>query len=146
MEVEVIETLAGETSKKVVSVSGDPGNQCRPYVSRFPVGTEWILALGPAAKSAAAVESFILPGPDKGDYAISSCGSYWLEVKDGKVIGNVDIDDDERRHESQVIPLEELRRRFAAAKKRARPITPASNNGACTRPRTALPSSASRRA
>jgi len=37
MEVEVLETLAGEPPKSVVSVSGDPGNQCRPYVSAFPV-------------------------------------------------------------------------------------------------------------
>lgn len=119
MDVEVLETLAGETSRKVVSISGDTGNQCRPYVSGFPAGTQWVLALEPAAKSPEEVDAYLLPGPDKGDYAISNCGAYWLEVKDGKVIGNVDINDDARRHERQEIPLAELRRRLAAAKKSA---------------------------
>jgi len=50
-------------------------------------------------------------------------------VKKGKVRGNIDIEDYERRHEHQEIPLEELRRRLAAAKKSAHSITPASNNG-----------------
>src|SRR5436309_15002496 len=38
MDVEVLETLAGEAPKRVVSISGDTGNQCRPYVSSFPIG------------------------------------------------------------------------------------------------------------
>ncbi len=117
MDVEVLETLAGETSEKVINVSGDSGNQCRSYVSRFPVGTEWILALEPATKGASEVDAYMLPGPDKGDYAISNCGAYWLEVKDGKAKGNIDIDNYDRRHESQEIRLEKLRRRFAIAKK-----------------------------
>lgn len=58
MDVEVLEALAVETPKSVVSISGDPGNQCHPYVSRFPVGTEWVLALEPAAKSAAEVNAY----------------------------------------------------------------------------------------
>jgi hypothetical protein len=129
MEVEVLETLAGKAPQSVVSVSGDPGNQCRPYVSGFPVGTEWVLALGPAVKDERVARlSYAMSAPDKGDYAISNCGAYWLEVKDGKAVGNIDIDDYERRHESQVIPLEELRRCFAPAKKSAHSAPPASNN------------------
>jgi hypothetical protein len=118
MDVEVLETLAGETSKSVVSVSGDPGNQCRPYVSGFPVGTEWVFALKPAVKDAlVARQSYLMSEPDRGDYAISICGAYWLEVKEGKVRGNIDRDDKERDAVSQELPLEELRRRFKAKKK-----------------------------
>jgi len=129
MEVEVLESLAGETPKSVVTISGDDGGQCRPYVSRFAVGTEWILALEPAITDTEAARHYFMSEPDKGDYAISNCGAYWLEVKKGKVRGNIDIEDYERRHEHQEIPLEELRRRFAAAKKSAHSLTPASNNG-----------------
>lgn len=112
MDVELLETLAGKTTKRVISVSGDTGNLCRPYVSRFHVSTEWVLALQPANK---------IPGmmreSDSGDYAISSCGAYWLKVKDGKAIGNIDMDDFERRDESQEITIKDLRRRLAAARK-----------------------------
>lgn len=113
MDVEVFETLAGKTDKSVISISGDPGNLCRPYVSGFPVATEWVLALQPANKS----DSGLMREPDRGDYAISSCGAYWLKVKDGKAIGNLDIDDFERRDESQEITLEDLRQRLEAATK-----------------------------
>jgi hypothetical protein len=112
MYVKVLETLAGKTTKNVISVSGDTGNLCRPYVSVFPVGTEWVLALHAANK-----DSGLMREADKGDYAISICGAYWLKVKDGKVIGNVDIDDHERKYPSQEITLKDLRRRLAAATK-----------------------------
>jgi hypothetical protein len=120
MEVEVLETLAGETSKSMVRISGDPGNQCRPYVSAFPVGTEWVFALAPAIKDAAGARAYLMNEPDKGDYALSNCGAFWLKVKDGKVHGNIDRDDEERDAVSQELPLKELRRRFEEKKKKAR--------------------------
>lgn len=127
MEVEVLETLSGKTSKSVVSVSGDPGNQCRPYVSAFPVGTEWVFALAPAIKDAAGARAYLMNEPDKGDYAISNCGAYWLKVKDGKVQGNIDRDDEERDAVSQELPLKELRRRFEEKKKERSQASPASH-------------------
>jgi len=126
MDVEVLETLAGETSKSVVSVSGDPGNQCRPYVIGFPVGTVWVFALEAAVKDVtAARDYFLMERPDKGDYAISNCGTYWLKVEEGKVKGNIDRDDKERYEVRQEIPLEELRRRFEEKKKKAPAPSPA---------------------
>jgi hypothetical protein len=126
MDIEVLETLAGKTSQRVVSVSGDPGNLCRPYVSWFPVGTEWVLALEPAIKDArVARQSYFMSEPDKGDYAISSCGAYWLKVKEGKVSGNIDRDDEERDAVTQELTLEELRRRLEERKKKAPAQSPA---------------------
>lgn len=118
MDVEVLESFAGKTPKSVITVSGDDGGQCRPYVAGFSVGTEWILALEPAVTDAkVARDYYLMSEPDKGDYAISNCGIYWLEVKKGKVLGNVDIDTDEWKYESQEIPLEEFRQRFKASSK-----------------------------
>jgi hypothetical protein len=131
MDVEVLESLAGETPKRELTVSGDDGGQCRPYVAGFRVGTEWILALEPAIKDAKlARDYYAMSEADKGDYAISNCEIYWLKVKEGKVIGNVDIDTDEWKYKSQEISLEEFRQRFKAAIKGSpSKDAPASNNG-----------------
>lgn len=121
MEVEVLEVLAGEVENKVIAVSGDPGNQCRPHVSIFPVGTEWVPALDYAAKSKAAVDSHLMPAPDKGDYSISNCGAYWLAVKDGKVTGDIlptPRGSENPWPEKHELSLEDFRRRFKAATKK----------------------------
>lgn len=123
MEVEVLEVFAGELSQKVITVSGDNGNQCRPYVDGFAVGSEWVLALGPSVRDERVARlSYLMNAPDKGDYAISNCGTYWLEVKDGRVAGHInptpDGSEEEARPESQELSLEELRGHFKAAKKK----------------------------
>ena len=64
MTVEVVRVLKGEVRERRMKVWGDPGNLCRPYVSRFPIGTEWVFALD--ARS-----------------AISICGVHWLRVGHG---------------------------------------------------------------
>jgi hypothetical protein len=107
MEIQVLEIISGRTEKRVITISGDNGLLCRPYVSGFPVGTEWILALS------AAEQSF----QDKGDYAISICGTYWLKVSKGRVSGN--IHSAKNREARQQLSLREFRRRFKAMKKGA---------------------------
>lgn len=62
MEVEVFEVLKGSARGRRLRIWGDDGAQCRPYVSGFTVGTEWIFAVNR------------LRG---GDYVISVCGEYW---------------------------------------------------------------------
>lgn len=120
MDVEVLETLAGQTPKSRISISGDPGNQCRPSVSWFPAGTEWVFALGPAIKDAATATGYLMDAPDKGDYAISNCGAFWLEVEAEAAHGNIDRDDKEKDEVRQKLSLKELRRRFEEKKKKAR--------------------------
>ena len=61
MTVEVVRVIKGEARGARMKVWGDPGNLCRPYVTRFPIGTEWLLALD--ARS-----------------AISICGVHWQRV------------------------------------------------------------------
>ena len=75
MDVVVIEVLKGKEDRRTIRVWGDDGALCRPYVSTFPRGSRWILALQRE--------------PASGDYAISGCGAFWLAVKGDKVVGRV---------------------------------------------------------
>ena len=102
MDVEVLEVISGRTDKRVITVSGDNGILCRPYVSAFQIGTEWVLALMRAGRNI----------QDKGDYAISICGTYWLKVIRGKVSGN--IHNTKLSGARQQLSLREFRRRFRA--------------------------------
>ena len=80
MDVGVIEVLKGVSNSSRIRVWEDNGEQCRPYVSRFPIGTVWILAVvsNPEPESAPAA-----------DYAISACGEYWARVENGNAIGRL---------------------------------------------------------
>ncbi len=104
MDLEVLEVLHGESPTGRLRVWGDDGALCRPYVTTFPVGSEWVLALdGPGSK----------PGMTP-DHAISACGSTWLEVRDGaRVRGN--LDDRTRMDVVQEVSLAELRARLGEA-------------------------------
>lgn len=77
MHVEVLEMLQGATSSMRIRIWGDNGSQCRPYVSAFPIGTEWIFAIKR------------MTGDHRGDYSISVCGEYWANVENGIVIGRL---------------------------------------------------------
>jgi hypothetical protein len=100
MQVEVLEVMAGQSRTKRLRVAGDNGNLCRPYVTEFPVGTEWVLGLDKAAEIDAGA-----------DYSINACGTYWLKVLGELVEGNVD--DEKRMDARQRVPLEALRLNFA---------------------------------
>jgi TonB family protein len=73
MDIEVHEVLNGTITTDKLRVRGDDGASCLSYVTKFPINTEWILALG---------------GGSQG-YSIPSCGTYWLRVEDGNVVGNI---------------------------------------------------------
>jgi hypothetical protein len=45
MMIEILEVYKGAPASHTIIVQGDRGVQCRPYVSRFPIGTEWVFAL-----------------------------------------------------------------------------------------------------
>lgn len=83
MDVVVLERLKGRPAADDIRIWGDNGALCRPYVSGFPRGTEWILAIRP------------LSGPHEreagraGDYYIPGCGAYWLRVNGDRVTGHI---------------------------------------------------------
>jgi len=100
MQVEILEVLKGQMSGRLLRVAGDEGWLCRPSVSRFPVGTEWVLALdGPGSKPAMTL-----------GHALSICGQYWLRVDGERVIGPAEPGQDAGT--THAMPLAELRRRL----------------------------------
>jgi hypothetical protein len=104
MDVEVLEALAGPYLPGPLRVWGDNGMLCRPQVSQFPPGSEWILALnGPGSK----------PAYGGHGLALSVCGTYWLEVRDGRVLGNIDDQRDMKAYRS--LPFTEFRTRLTSA-------------------------------
>jgi hypothetical protein len=81
MLFEVTEIFKGTIKSRKLFVQGDNGMQCRHYVTQFPVGTEWILALAPDRDT------------KKGELAIRSCGEFGLAVKGDQVVGRLTVDD-----------------------------------------------------
>ena len=102
MDVEVQEVLKGATRAKTIRIWGDDGAMCRPYVSGFPVGTEWIFAINVLRE----------PRPHE-EYYMSVCGAYSLQIKDAEVIGH--ISSKELTIEPQTMALDELKAQFARA-------------------------------
>jgi hypothetical protein len=66
MEVEIIKVYHGKESRKTVTVWGDNGIQCRPYLNIFNVNNHYVIAFKQDSKE------------NPFDYAISNCGDYWL--------------------------------------------------------------------
>lgn len=82
MDVKIVKVYKGTEKRKTITVWGDPGNLCRPYLTSFPVGQYFIIAFSPAGKAGY---------EPKEDYAINNCGCYWLRVnkKEGTVSGDI---------------------------------------------------------
>jgi hypothetical protein len=73
MLVEIIEVYKGREIRKTVTVWGDDGGLCRPYLNRFKLGNYYIIAFDEAGIAGTKAEK-------KTDYAISICGDYWLDA------------------------------------------------------------------
>lgn len=87
MDVHVKEVLSGAMLDSGLRILMGDGMYCRPEMSLFPPGTDWILAInGPGSK----------PGKD---LAISICGEYWLKVEGDEVVGSIYGKQDEIRRE-----------------------------------------------
>jgi len=100
MDVEVSEVFKGDAPAKTIRIWGDNGAMCRPYVSGFPVQTEWIFAVNPLAGR-------------PGEYFISICGEYWLKAQHGQVSGH--LSSFSLSDEKQTMSLEELRTALKAS-------------------------------
>ncbi len=92
LDVSVDRILRGREFQEEVRLWLKARDYCRPEAEEFPVGTRWVMALYRIAEE--------VPGgfnPDTpnisygriGDYRLSSCGGYWLELHEDRVIGNL---------------------------------------------------------
>jgi hypothetical protein len=91
MTVAVRTSLKGDVSEEHIKVWGDDGRLCRPYVTRFPVGTEWV---------------FILQKTREAEFVLGSCGEHWLRSLGNRVVGR--ITDTSSSREMLVTELMEL--------------------------------------
>jgi len=95
MEVEIIEIFKGTEIRKSVTVWGDDGKSCLPYLSEFKKGKQYVIAFD-IHKSSKNMGQ---------DYEISVCGQYWLEVKviDQKTVAFSDVKNRETKLDIAVI-------------------------------------------
>jgi hypothetical protein len=77
MEVEIRRVLQGRYTAKTIRVIGDFGMSCVPYVSNFPLESEWVFAVsGPHAVAQLGDENF----------SFAPCSMAWARMHDGKAI------------------------------------------------------------
>jgi len=76
MQVEIVKVYLGQETRKTVTVWGDNGNQCRPYLNIFKTDKYYIIAFEQDSKE------------NPSDFAISNCGNYWLTADNVKKIAN----------------------------------------------------------
>jgi hypothetical protein len=89
MEVEIIDIYKGQEVRKTVTVWGDIGNLCRPYLSTFKEGQYYVIAFDNGNYSGGH------PNEKDSDYSIFNCGCYWLTVdmETRKATGDINSDD-----------------------------------------------------
>jgi len=88
MKIEIIEIITLKDSsfkvndfilkKKFFYVIGNTGNKCRPYISNFPIGTEWLFKLNSAKNNFFSI-----------DFTISNCATNYVLIDNGIVKGNL---------------------------------------------------------
>jgi len=74
MSVEVVEKFMGADTLQSLTVRGDNGASCAPYVEHFPIGSVWLIYLN---------------SPIDKIYDVSNCGVHYLPVVDGQIIGKL---------------------------------------------------------
>jgi hypothetical protein len=92
IDLEVDQLLRGEEPLKQVRIWLKTGNYCRPETALFPIESQWVMALHRIEE--------VVPGgfnPNTpsvsygriGDYSLSSCGGFWLNLSENLVSGNL---------------------------------------------------------
>lgn len=78
IQVEILKIVNGKVDKKIITVWGDRGADCRPYLSNLEIGSEWI---------------FSLHGIENKEYAISICGENITPVENNRTWGLIFYND-----------------------------------------------------
>ena len=89
----VVDTIfQGSEYREEIRIWGKKDDLCRPEVSEFTPGSQWIMALkridNPPADAFNPFKANISFGRQD-DFSLSSCGVYWLPVKQQRVSGNI---------------------------------------------------------
>ena len=84
MEVEIVKVYYGQETRKTVTVWGDNGNLCRPYLSIFKTGNYYVIAFEQDSEE------------NPSDYSISNCGDYWLNADNEKEIATGPVSENQK--------------------------------------------------
>ena len=92
IDVEVSQILRGEEHLPEIRVWLKTGDYCRPEPELFPEGSQWVMALHRIDEIEPGGFNPNTPNVSFGrvdDYALSSCGGYWLTQSENLVTGNL---------------------------------------------------------
>jgi hypothetical protein len=91
-DLQIAKTLQGSDYREQIRVWTKTGDLCRPDIDQFPADSQWVLALQRIDKPPEGSFNPFKPNISYGrqdDYSLSSCGVYWLPVKEQRVSGNI---------------------------------------------------------
>lgn len=92
VDLRIDQTLRGDTLTNPVRVWLKAKDYCRPDAETFPKGTQWVMALQKITEDVPGGFNPSTPNISYGrigDYSLSSCGGYWLQLREGRVSGNL---------------------------------------------------------
>ncbi len=98
MNIRVDDVIKGDIKEINIRVWGDNGYLCRPYVTEFIINKQYVFSIYTPK------ETFDNAGKEK--YAISICGTNWLEKEGSTVRGN--IFNEKENHSLELSKLKEL--------------------------------------
>lgn len=90
MEVEIVEIFKGQEKRKIITVWGDNGYLCRPYLNIFEIDKYYVIAFD---KGSVMTDINSTLAEMNTDYSISNCGDFWLCVDIDKQIATGAVTD-----------------------------------------------------
>lgn len=90
VDLDISRTLRGSSHRERIRIWLKTADYCRPEAELFPPGSSWVMALERIDES---VPGGFNPGTPNisygriGDYQLSSCGGYWLQLEGDYVTG-----------------------------------------------------------
>lgn len=107
VDLQITHSLRNPLASEEVRVWLKAGDYCRPEPELFPLGSSWVMALEQINEK---VPGGFNPGTPNisygrvGDYLLSSCGGYWLQLEEDYVTGAL-VDAPRWVHEPKMTPV-----------------------------------------
>ncbi|MBK8701798.1 MAG: hypothetical protein IPN29_20435 [Saprospiraceae bacterium] len=90
MEVDIIDVYKGTETRNTITIWGDNGILCRPYLSQFDIGQYYVIAF---YKGSDGSKGRVHQDEKTTDYSISNCGEYWLKADINKQVARGSVTD-----------------------------------------------------